>query len=118
MRISFYLVPTNGRHSCGGVAECRAFNDSIQTIVVKGHDPLLFDSRDQEDVLVKDIHFPSLEIELRHFNFRRVAARKDEHHQDHLHKLPRLLPILLVPIFALRGAFECGLFYIVLRREK
>ena len=79
MRISFYLVTTNGRHSCGGVAECRAFNDSIQTVVVKGHDPLLFDSRDQEDVLVKDIHFPSLEIELRQFNFRRVAARKDEH---------------------------------------
>lgn len=79
MRISFYLVPTNGRHSCGGVAECRAFNDSIQTVVVKGHDPLLFDSRDQEDVLVKDIHFPSLEIELRQFNFRRMAARKDEH---------------------------------------
>nr|DAY73565.1 MAG TPA: hypothetical protein [Caudoviricetes sp.] len=25
---------------------------------------------------------------------------------------------MLVPIFALRGAFECGLFYIVLKERK
>nr|DAL81737.1 MAG TPA: hypothetical protein [Caudoviricetes sp.] len=31
-----------------------------------------------------------------------MAARKDEHHQDHLHKLPRLLPIV-VPIQRLGG---------------
>nr|DAW99088.1 MAG TPA: hypothetical protein [Caudoviricetes sp.] len=37
---------------------------------------------------------------------------------DHLHKLPRLLPITVSSSSALRGAFECGLFYIVLRERK
>ncbi|WP_418577556.1 hypothetical protein, partial [Parasutterella excrementihominis] len=46
-----------------------------------------------------------------------VTPRKDGASSDHLHKLPRLLPITVSSSSALRGAFECGLFYIVLRRE-